>query len=61
VLEQVIDLTDKWWSNVGEKQAMSIILGTAAPGPGAPMVVRYYYFSYEANSGVLIYIYNHYV
>lgn len=47
MLEQVIDLTDKWWSNVGQKQAVSIILGTGAPGPDAPMVVRYlfYFFS----------------
>ena len=40
-LEQVIDVTDKWWSNVGEKEACSIILATGAPGPpGAPTVVR---------------------
>ena len=40
MLEQVIDLTDKWWSNVGEKEAFSVILGTGAPAPGAPIVVR---------------------
>ena len=39
-LEQVINVTDKWWSNVGEKEALSIILATGAPGPGAPVVVR---------------------
>ena len=39
-LEQIINLTDKWWSNVGEKEALSIILATGAPGPGAPIVVR---------------------
>ena len=40
VLEQVIDLADKWWSNVGQKEALSIILTTGAPGPGAPKIVR---------------------
>jgi len=37
-LEQVINLTDKWWSKVGEKEAFSIVLATGAPGPGAPIV-----------------------
>ena len=41
VLEQVIDLADKWWSNVGQKEAFSIILATGAPGPGAPIIVRF--------------------
>jgi hypothetical protein len=39
-LEQVINLADKWWSNVGEKEAFSIVLASGAPGPGAPIVVR---------------------
>ena len=39
-LEQLINLIDKWWSNIGPKEALSTILTTGAPGPGAPMVVR---------------------
>jgi len=37
-LEQVINIADKWWSNVGQKEALSFILTTGAPGPNAPMV-----------------------
>ena len=40
MLEQVISVADKWWSNVGQKEALSIILATGAPGPNAPTVVR---------------------
>ena len=40
VLEQVINLTDKWWSNLGQKEALSIVFTTGAPGPDAPTVVR---------------------
>ena len=39
-LEQVINVTDKWWSNVGQKEATSTIFATGSPGPGAPKVVR---------------------
>ena len=47
-LEQVINLTDKWWSNVGQKEALFIFLVTAAPGPGAPTIVSI--FPFDANS-----------
>ena len=47
VLEEVINLANKWWSNVGEKEAFSIALATGAPD--APTVVRI--CSYEANYG----------
>jgi hypothetical protein len=40
VLEEIINLTDKWWSNVGQKEVLTIILAAGAPGPGAPIVVR---------------------
>jgi hypothetical protein len=40
MLEQVINLTDKWWSNVGQKEAMSIFLTTGTLELGAPTVVR---------------------
>ena len=40
MLEQVINLTDKWWPNIGQKVALSIVLTTGAPGPDASTVVR---------------------
>ena len=40
MLEQIISVADKWWSNVGQKEALSIVLATGAPGPNAPTVVR---------------------
>ena len=40
VLDQVIDVTDKWWSNVGEKEAVSIVLANGIPGSDAPAAVR---------------------
>ena len=51
MLEQVINITDRWWSNVGQKEALSIVLATGAPGPGAPTIVR---ILPEANSGAYI-------
>jgi hypothetical protein len=39
-LEQVINLTDTWLSNVGQKETLTIVLTTGAPGPNAPTVVR---------------------
>ena len=40
MLEQIISVADKWWSNVGQKEALSLILATGAPGPNAPTIVR---------------------
>ena len=39
MLDQVINAASKLWSNVGEKEAFSIVLTTGAPGPNAPTVV----------------------
>ena len=41
LLDQVIDVSDKWWPNVGQKEAMAITLTTDSPAPGAPVIVRY--------------------
>jgi len=45
-LEQIIDLTDKWWSNVGEKETLGIAF-TAGPGPDGStiplLVVQLFY------------------
>ena len=40
VLEQVINLIDKWWPNIGQKEALTIVFTTGAPRPDAPTVVR---------------------
>ena len=37
MLEQVIDLIDAWWSNIGQKQTLMCILTTV---PDAPTIVR---------------------
>ena len=47
VLEEVINLANKWLSNAGEKEAFSI--GFATGAPDAPTLVRI--CSPEANSG----------
>ena len=52
MLEQVINATDKWWSNVGQKEALSIILAAGAPAPNAPMVVRI--FSYDMKQTLVL-------
>jgi hypothetical protein len=39
VLDQLINVTDKWWLNVGRKEGLSITLTAGAPGPGAPTIV----------------------
>jgi hypothetical protein len=36
-LEQVINLIDTWWANIGEKQTLMLILST---DPDAPITVR---------------------
>ena len=43
MLEQVVNATDKWWSNVGQKEALSIFLATRAPAPNAPKIVRIFF------------------
>ena len=38
ILDQVFSVTDKWWPNVGQKEAIAITLTTDTHGPGAPVV-----------------------
>jgi hypothetical protein len=40
MLDQVFNVIDKWWPNVGPKEGVAITLTTDVLGPGAPMVVR---------------------
>jgi len=52
-LEQIIDLTDKWWSNVGQKETLNLAL-TAAPGPDGstiPLVIVYVFFNGSEEEG----------
>ena len=58
VLDQVIDVTDKWWSNVGEKEAVSIVLANGIPGSDAPAAVR---ILFMGQLETLVLMFYHYV
>jgi len=50
-LEQVISLIDTWWSNIGEKQTLMLILSTARDAPATPVITVHVFYNGSEEEG----------